>query len=73
MTSQVQFGNVFIPTVQPGVANPDLKWEQSATHNAGLDFGVGGSDEGWGQGLVILTALRNLLPLLDGDEPSDES
>ena len=38
-TSTVQFGNVFVPTLQPSVANPDLKWEQSATHDVGLDYG----------------------------------
>ena len=35
---------------------------------AGLEFGVSGSADGWGQGLTILTALRNLLPLLEPDE-----
>jgi TonB-dependent starch-binding outer membrane protein SusC len=39
VTSQVQFGNAYVPTVQPSVANPDLKWEESTTHNAGLDYG----------------------------------
>jgi iron complex outermembrane receptor protein len=40
VTSQVQFGNQFIPTLQPSVANPDLKWEESATHDVGLDYGM---------------------------------
>lgn len=40
ITSQVQFGNQFVQTVQPGVANPDLRWEESATHNLGLDYGM---------------------------------
>ncbi len=35
---------------------------------AGLEFGVRASADGWGQGLTILTALRNLLPLLEPDE-----
>jgi iron complex outermembrane receptor protein len=38
--AQVQFGNVFVPTLAPTAANPDLKWEQSATHNVGLDYGL---------------------------------
>jgi nitrite reductase/ring-hydroxylating ferredoxin subunit len=42
--------------------------DTDAVFAAGLQFGVRGSDEGWGQGLTILTALRNLLPLLDPDE-----
>jgi TonB-dependent starch-binding outer membrane protein SusC len=40
VTSQVQFGNEYVPTVQPSVANPDLKWEESKTHNLGLDWGI---------------------------------
>ena len=35
---------------------------------AGLEFGVRASADGWGQGLTILTALRNLIPLLEPDE-----
>lgn len=38
--SLIQFGNAFVPTVQPSAANPSLKWEQSTTHNVGLDYGV---------------------------------
>lgn len=38
--TQVQFGNVFIPTLQPSTANPDLKWEESATSDIGLDYGL---------------------------------
>ena len=38
--SEVQFGNTFIPTIQPSAANPNLKWEQSATHDVGLDYGL---------------------------------
>src|SRR5205085_918698 len=40
VTSQVQFGDQFVSTVQPSVANPNLKWEQSATHDLGLDYGL---------------------------------
>ena len=38
--SLVQFGNTFIPTIQPSAANPNLKWEQSATHDVGLDYAL---------------------------------
>lgn len=40
--SLVQFGNQFVPTLTPSAVNPNLKWEQSATHNVGLDYGVFG-------------------------------
>jgi iron complex outermembrane receptor protein len=39
-TSTVQFGNEFVPTLQPSVANPDLRWEESATHDVGFDLGL---------------------------------
>ena len=42
--------------------------DTDAVFEAGLAFGVRGSADGWGQGLTILTSLRNLLPLLDPDE-----
>ena len=42
--------------------------DTDAVFEAGLEFGVRASAEGWGQGLTILTALRNLLPLLEPDE-----
>ena len=38
--SYVQFGNTFIPTVQPSAANPNLKWEQSRTNDVGLDYAL---------------------------------
>jgi iron complex outermembrane receptor protein len=41
--AQVQFGNQFIPTLAPGTANPDLRWEESRTHNLGLDYGFIGN------------------------------
>jgi iron complex outermembrane receptor protein len=33
------FGTVYSPTSRPDAYNPKLKWEQTATYNAGLDFG----------------------------------
>lgn len=34
-----QFGNTFYQGYRPGGYNPNLKWEQTATSNIGLDFG----------------------------------
>jgi TonB-linked SusC/RagA family outer membrane protein len=36
---QYTFGNTPYITVTPAVFNPDLKWEQTASSNIGLDFG----------------------------------
>jgi iron complex outermembrane receptor protein len=38
--SFVQFGDAFVPVLSPSTANPNLRWEQSTTHNVGLDYGV---------------------------------
>ncbi len=42
--------------------------DTDAVFETGLEFGVRASADGWGQGLTILTALRNLLPLLEPNE-----
>lgn len=34
-----QFGNNFYTLYRPSGYNPNLKWEQTATYNAGLDYG----------------------------------
>lgn len=34
-----QFGNSYYPMYRPGGYNPNIKWEQTATYNAGLDYG----------------------------------
>lgn len=39
VNSQYQFGNQFYPTVRPQQYNRNLKWEETETRNAGLDFG----------------------------------
>ena len=36
--AQVQFGNQFYTTLRPSKYNPNLKWEQTTTYNAGVDF-----------------------------------
>ncbi|MEZ4988176.1 MAG: SusC/RagA family TonB-linked outer membrane protein [Saprospiraceae bacterium] len=37
--AQYQFGDEFIPTSRPGGYNSDLKWEETTTYNAAIDFG----------------------------------
>ena len=34
------FGTTYYSTSRPDAYNPNLKWEQTATYNAGLDFGI---------------------------------
>ena len=38
-SAQYQFGNTFYTTYRPEPYNSNLKWEQTTTINAGLDFG----------------------------------
>jgi iron complex outermembrane receptor protein len=38
--SQFQFGNSIVPTLIPSALNPDLKWEETATLEFGLDYGL---------------------------------
>ena len=38
-TSQVQFGNTFYNMASPAAYDANIKWEQTATWNAGLDYG----------------------------------
>ncbi|MFM7187765.1 MAG: SusC/RagA family TonB-linked outer membrane protein, partial [Bacteroidota bacterium] len=38
-TGQYQFGNSFYSTLRPDPYDPNLKWEQTTTLNAGIDFG----------------------------------
>jgi TonB-dependent starch-binding outer membrane protein SusC len=38
-TSQYTFGNVSIPVGAPVAFNPNLKWEETTSYNAGLDYG----------------------------------
>jgi iron complex outermembrane receptor protein len=37
--AQYQFGNTFYDLYRPDGYNPNLKWEQTATSNLGIDFG----------------------------------
>jgi TonB-linked SusC/RagA family outer membrane protein len=38
--SQYTLGNTSFPVGQPAAYNPNLKWEETTTYNAGLDFGI---------------------------------
>jgi iron complex outermembrane receptor protein len=37
--SYYPIGGVFLPTLRPDAYDPDIKWEETTTINAGLDFG----------------------------------
>ncbi|MBS1733825.1 MAG: SusC/RagA family TonB-linked outer membrane protein [Bacteroidetes bacterium] len=37
--AQYQFGDKYYTFLRPGAYNPDVKWEETATTNIGLDFG----------------------------------
>jgi TonB-dependent starch-binding outer membrane protein SusC len=37
-TAQYQFGNTFFPTLRPEGYDVNIKWEETATRNLGLDF-----------------------------------
>lgn len=38
-TAQYQFGNEFYPVLRPDGYDANIKWEETATYNVGLDFG----------------------------------
>ena len=38
-TAQYQFGNTFYKTLRPNPFDHNIKWEETTTYNAGLDFG----------------------------------
>ena len=38
-TAQTQFGDGFVPTVRPNAVDPNLKWEETASWNLGIDYG----------------------------------
>ena len=38
-SAQAQFGQIFVPTIRPGASDPDLKWEETASTNVGIDYG----------------------------------
>ena len=38
-TARYQFGNTFYNTLRPNPFDPNIKWEETTTYNAGLDFG----------------------------------
>jgi iron complex outermembrane receptor protein len=38
--AQYQFGNTFVSTIRPSAVDPNIKWEQTASTNVGVDFGL---------------------------------
>ncbi|MFW6364418.1 MAG: SusC/RagA family TonB-linked outer membrane protein [Bacteroidota bacterium] len=38
--ARYQFGDEFVTTIRPEAYNTTLKWEETVTYNAGLDFGI---------------------------------
>ena len=38
-TAQAEFGNSYITTIRPSASDPNLKWEKTASTDAGLDYG----------------------------------
>lgn len=40
--TQVQFGDVFIPTIRPSAVDRNIKWEATTAINLGVDFALGG-------------------------------
>ena len=39
LTAQTQFGDRFVSTVRPNAVDPNLKWEETASWNFGIDYG----------------------------------
>ena len=39
LTAQTQFGDEFVSTVRPNAVDPNLKWEETASWNFGIDYG----------------------------------
>lgn len=38
--SQIQFGDIFVPTLRPSAVDPNIKWEATKAYNLGVDFGL---------------------------------
>ena len=38
-TAQAQLGSTFVSTIRPTASDPNLKWEETASTNIGLDYG----------------------------------
>jgi iron complex outermembrane receptor protein len=41
--AQAQFGNDFVTTIRPSAVDPGIKWEQTASTDVGLDYGLFGN------------------------------
>ena len=72
-TAQYQFGNTFYNTLRPNPYDANIKWEQTATYNAGLDFGflknrITGSIDGY---VRKTSDLLNFIPIAAGSNFSN--
>ncbi|HSC30343.1 MAG TPA: SusC/RagA family TonB-linked outer membrane protein [Gemmatimonadaceae bacterium] len=38
--AQVQFGNTFVNTIRPSAFDPNIRWEQTGSYDAGIDWGI---------------------------------
>ncbi len=62
--ARYQFGSAYYSLYRPSGYNPNLKWEQTATYNAGLDFGFA-SNRITGTIDVYLKKTKDLLSEVD--------
>ena len=72
-TADYQFGNTFVPTLRPNAYDYNIKWEQTATKNAGLDFGfldnkINGTVDVYDR---VTTNLINTIPIAAGSNFSN--
>jgi TonB-linked SusC/RagA family outer membrane protein len=40
--AEVQFGDQFVPTIRPSAVDPAIKWEETTSYDAGIDYGLFG-------------------------------
>lgn len=38
--AEVQFGSNFVPTIRPSAVDPGIKWEETTSYDAGIDYGL---------------------------------
>jgi iron complex outermembrane receptor protein len=62
--AQYQLGNIFYSLYRPTPYNPDLKWEQTTTYNAGLDYGFA-NNRVTGSIDVYVKKTKDLLSVID--------
>jgi TonB-linked SusC/RagA family outer membrane protein len=62
--AQYQLGNTFYALYRPTPYNPDLKWEETSTYNAGIDYGFS-NNRITGSVDVYLKKTKDLLSVID--------